>query len=212
MKLPTERRSLTLSVGAIGLVITAWAFVWWIQLNERIASFGKEGIIIELDPNRFHLEARVGFAFLFASAISWSRRPAGKWLVGTVAWLGLADLIYLGSNFFFGRIHQPFAHVATVVFIVAGAVIWWRKSSQVVIVALAPLYLLTNYFLWYRETQHIKEAAGVPVLYPPSFLNNTLCDAQWLDVFYLLLSSMMLVWMVRLILIEHRSKEANTPA
>src|SRR5712664_946182 len=202
MKPTTERRWLSLFVGAIGLVITSWAFIWWIRLNERIASLAKEGFFIDLSPDQFQLEVRVGFAFVFAAAISWSRGAAGKWLVAAVTWLGIVDLIYLASNVFFGRIHQPFAHVAAVTFILAGAVIWWRDGSQVLISSLAPLYLLTNYFLWYRDTQHIKEAAGVPVLYPPTFLNNALYGAEWWHVLYLSLSLIMMVWIVRLIVIE----------
>jgi hypothetical protein len=206
MKLTTERRWLSLFIGGIGLVITSWAFIWWIQLNERIAALAKEGSSsIDLSPDQFQMEARVGFAFVFASAICWSRGASTKWLVAAVTWLGIVDLIYLASNVFFGRIHQPFTHVATVTFILAGAVIWWRKGSQVLISALAPLYLLTNYCLWYRDTQHIKEA--VPVLYPPTFLNNVLYGAEWWHVLYLVLSLIILIWIARLILVERRNSE-----
>jgi hypothetical protein len=210
MKLTTERRWLSLFIGAIGLVITSWAFIWWIQLSERIAALAKDGSsIIDLSPDQFQMEARVGFAFVFASAISWSRGASTKWLVAAVTWLGIVDLIYLASNVFFGRIHQPFTHVATVTLILAGAVIWWRKGSQVLISVLAPLYLLTNYCLWYRDTQHIKEAAGVQVLYPPTFLNNLLYGAEWWHVLYLVLSLIVLIWIVRLILVERRNSEVT---
>jgi hypothetical protein len=208
MKLTTERRWLSIFVGTVAVLSTTWAFVQFFELHRKVEALYKYGIIIEIGPDQFELDARVGFGLIFSSAALISRRAARNSLIAAMLWSGFVELLFSGSNPF--DAFEPLAHIATWVLLLAAIVLLWRKASLALISALGPLYLLINYVLWYRYTQQIRVNAGVPML-GPGLLDNTLYGAQWWHVLYLLLSLIMLVWMVRLILTERRNRERSLP-
>ncbi len=206
MKLTTERRWWSLFVGAVGLVSTTWAFVEFFELHRKVEALYKYGIIIEISPDQFELDGRVGFGLIFSSAALVSRRAARNSLIAAMLWSRFVELLFSGSNPF--DAFEPLAHLATWVLLLAAIVLWWSKASLALISALGPLYLLINYVLWYRYTQHVRVNAGVAML-GPGLLDNILYGAQWWHVLDLGLSLIMLVWIVRLILVERRSKEVT---
>jgi hypothetical protein len=108
--------------------------------------------------------------------------------------------------------HQnPLLVVAWTGLLIGAIVLWRREVSLALLSTLGPLYLQINYLFWFLSTLRFERAIG-GVLEPPTLLNNTLYGAQWWHVVYLSLSLIMLVWIVRLILIERRDQALSLSA
>ena len=108
--------------------------------------------------------------------------------------------------------HQnPLLVIAWTGLLIGAIVLWRREASLALLSTLGPLYLQINYLFWFLSTLRFKRAIG-GVLEPPTLLNNTLYGAQWWHVLYLVLSLIILIWIVRLILIERREKVVSVAA
>ena len=206
MKPSTESRWLSLLIGVVGLAITTWAFVHWFQVQRAVEALAKQGMYIDITPGPFFRDVRLGFFFVLASFVLLSRRAARHTLSAAVVLLLIIAVLVLvvGGNPSYLR-----AFLVEAILLLIAVVLWWRKASLPLISGIGPLYLLINYFIWYLFTQDLKRDAEVEILQPDTLLNNTLYEAQWWHVLYLLLSLIMLVWIMRLILVERRNREVT---
>lgn len=206
MSILTERRWLSAFVGLTALVHTTWLILTNIQLHRWVASAAKVGVIIDLSPDLLQQDLRIGLAFIFTAILLWSRRAAGYAILVAILTFAAIEifLVALGPSNPFDRA-EPILQIATGVILLVAALLWLRRTKVAYIALVAPLYVVVNYVLWWLVTQHIKKAAGVPILDPPTFLNNQLYGAQRWHVCLLLMTLAIAIWLLRLAAKESKS-------
>src|SRR5260370_13742211 len=149
MKLTTERRWLSLFVGAVGLASTKWAFVHWFQVKRAVEALAKQGMYIDITPGPFFRDVRLGFFFVLASLVLLSRRAARHTLFAAVVLLLIIAVLVLvvGGNPSYLR-----AFLVEAILLPTAVLFKVRHVNLPVISGVGAVALLRYCFMWFFFT------------------------------------------------------------
>jgi len=200
MNLTTERRVLAACEISIAVLALGWVIGHQIHLNTLVSKAAEEGIIVDLNSDPLQRDFRVGLALLLGAIAAWSRKSAAIAVVIALAIYVIAEIIFLlSSPYHIGDVTEPEIQIVSGCLILFAIVLWKHATNNVTIALLAPAYLWINYFFWALSTRHLKVAADVEVLYPPTRLNQLFYGAGWQHVVLFICVTVLALWQGRLI-------------
>jgi len=183
-----------LGLALAGLTVT---IVEQVQLQRSLKEAEALGAIVDVSPDQLQMNVRVSLALLLGSVSLWSGRANKIAIVVAVVFLGMSALTYADEN--------PFDRAEPLIFVtaigcLAIAIVYIRRQyGDLLTAGLASAFVLVNYVLWFFRTQRIKELAAVEELYPHTRLNNFLYGAHPWHIVFLMLTTGLIVWEVRVL-------------
>ena len=197
MNAAREQRLLSVTGLCLALAALTVTIVEQVQLQRSLEEAAALGAIIDVSPDQLQMNVRVSLALVLGSVSLWSNLANKVAITVAVVFLGIASLTYLETSPFDRA--EPLI-LATAICCLAIAIVCIRlRHGDLLTAGLAAAFVLVNYVLWFLWTQRIKQFAGVEELYPKTRLNNLLYGARPWHIVFLMVTSALIVWEVRLL-------------